>query len=52
MKFLTTFQTADFIDTDEKGFVPKGLIALQVHSVGPKTDKKEIRWKDITIKEL
>jgi len=43
---------ADFIDTDEKGFVPKGLIALQVHSVGPKTDKKEIRWKDITIKEL
>lgn len=43
---------ADFTDTDEKGFVPKGLIALQVHSVGGNKDKKEIRWKDITIKEL
>ena len=31
---------------------PKGLIALQVHGVGPKTDPLEVRWRNIRIKEL
>jgi hypothetical protein len=31
---------------------PKGLIALQVHGVGEKTDPFEVRWRNIRIKEL
>ena len=31
---------------------PKGLIALQVHQVGAKTDPLEVRWRNIKIKEL
>jgi hypothetical protein len=30
----------------------KGLIALQVHGVGAKTDPLEVRWRNIRIKEL
>jgi hypothetical protein len=36
-----------------KDFVtPKGLIALQVHSVGQKEEPLEVRWRNIRIKEL
>ena len=31
---------------------PKGLIALQVHGVGARTEPLEIRWRNIKIKEL
>jgi hypothetical protein len=31
---------------------PKGLIALQVHGVGARTDPFEVRWRNIRIKEL
>ena len=31
---------------------PKGLIALQVHQVGAKTEPLEVRWRNIRIKEL
>jgi hypothetical protein len=31
---------------------PAGLIALQVHGVGKKEDKLEVRWRNIRIKEL
>jgi hypothetical protein len=43
---------ADFTDNDEKGYSPSGLIALQVHSVGKKTEPKEIRWRNIKLTEL
>jgi len=31
---------------------PKGLIALQVHGVGDKTEPLEVRWRNIRIQEL
>ncbi|MEX2174964.1 MAG: DUF1080 domain-containing protein [Pirellulaceae bacterium] len=31
---------------------PKGLIALQVHGVGGKTDPLEVRWRNVKIQEL
>jgi hypothetical protein len=31
---------------------PRGLIALQVHQVGAKTDPLEVHWRNIRIKEL
>jgi hypothetical protein len=31
---------------------PKGLIALQVHGVGAKTEPLEVRWRNIRIQEL
>ncbi len=34
------------------GFTPAGLIALQVHGIGDKQDKLEVRWRNIRIKEL
>jgi hypothetical protein len=43
---------ADFTDKDEKGFSPKGLIALQVHGVGNKTEPREVRWRNIKLTEL
>ncbi|HVJ83366.1 MAG TPA: DUF1080 domain-containing protein [Planctomycetia bacterium] len=33
------------------GMTPKGFIALQVHGVGKKTEKLEVRWRNIRIKE-
>jgi hypothetical protein len=43
---------ADFSDKDDKAFTPSGLIALQVHAVGNKTEPKEIRWRNIKLTEL
>jgi hypothetical protein len=43
---------ADFTDTDENAFSPRGLIALQVHAVGNKTEPKEVRWRNIKLTEL
>ncbi len=31
---------------------PKGLIALQVHGVGKKTEPLEVRWRNVRIQEL
>ncbi len=43
---------ADYTDTDQKAFAPTGFIALQVHAVGGSTATKEVRWKNITLREL
>jgi hypothetical protein len=43
---------ADYTEHDEKAFAPSGLIALQVHAVKGKTEPKEVRWKNIKLKEL
>jgi hypothetical protein len=50
--WLNGVPAADFTDTDEKAFLPKGFIALQVHSVGGKNDPLEVRWKNIKLTEL
>ena len=41
---------ADFKD----GLTKEGLIALQVHGIGNKTEKvgEEVRWRNLRIKEL
>ena len=39
---------ADFTDTDEKDFTPKGFFGLQVHA-GPSGD---VLWKNLYLKEL
>ncbi|MGD9647349.1 MAG: DUF1080 domain-containing protein [Pirellulales bacterium] len=39
---------ADFHDD----LTPKGFIALQVHGVGGKTDKLQVRWRNIRIREV
>jgi hypothetical protein len=43
---------ADFTEKDDKAFAPKGFIALQVHAVGPNTNTKEVRWRNIKMTEL
>jgi hypothetical protein len=50
--WLNGVPAADFTDTDEKYFTPKGFIALQVHAVGELKDPKEIRFKNIKFKTL
>jgi hypothetical protein len=34
------------------GMTPRGLIALQVHGVGDKTEPLEVRWRNIRLREL
>lgn len=43
---------ADFTDTDDSAFTPKGFIALQVHSVGGAKEPKEVRWRNLKLTEL
>src|SRR4051812_37113129 len=40
---------ADFTESDEKAFSPKGFIALQVHAVGQLKDTKEVHFKNIKL---
>ncbi len=48
--FLNGVSAADFEDT----LTASGVIALQVHGIGKKTESagKEVRWRNIRIKEL
>jgi hypothetical protein len=48
--FINDVPAADLTD----GLTKEGIIALQVHGIGNKTDHagKEIRWRNIRIKEL
>lgn len=48
--FINDVPAADFTD----GLTKEGIIALQVHGIGKKADHagKEIRWRNIRIKEL
>jgi len=46
--WINSVPAADLKD----GYTPSGLIALQVHGVGNKTDPLEVRWRNIRIKEL
>jgi hypothetical protein len=50
--WLNGVPAADFTDSDEKAFLPKGFIALQVHSVGGAKEPKEVRWQNIELTEL
>ena len=50
--WLNGVPAADFTDSDDKAFTPKGFLALQIHAVGKHTDTKEVRWKNIKLKEL
>lgn len=43
---------ADFTDTDDQAFTPKGFIGLQVHAVGDAKEPKEVRWRNIRLTEL
>jgi Domain of Unknown Function (DUF1080) len=47
--WLNGVPAADFTDDDDKAFVPKGFIALQVHGVGNRREPKEVRWKNIEL---
>lgn len=44
--------TADYTDNDEKAFSGSGFIALQVHGVGSATSTKEVRWRNIRLREI
>lgn len=46
--FINGVAAADIKDD----VTPKGLIALQVHGVGKKTETMEVRWKNIKLKDL
>jgi hypothetical protein len=46
--WINDVPAADLTDS----LTPKGLIALQVHGVGEKTDPLEVRWRNIRIQEL
>lgn len=46
--FINGVAAADIKDN----VTPKGLIALQVHGVGKKTETMEVRWKNIKLKDL
>lgn len=50
--WINGVKAADFTDTDEKAFTPKGFIGLQVHSVGDKKEPMEVRWRNIKLTEL
>jgi len=50
--WINGIPAADYTDKDEKAFIPKGFIALQVHGVGPATDTREVRWKNIKLTVL
>ena len=50
--WLNGVPAADFIDSDAQAFLPKGFIALQVHSVGDAEEPKEVRWRNIKLTEL
>jgi hypothetical protein len=47
--WLNGVPAADFTDTDDKAFAPKGFIALQVHGVGDLKEPREVRWKNIKL---
>ncbi len=46
--WINDVPAADLTD----GVTPKGLIALQVHGVGARTEPLEVRWRHIRIQEL
>jgi hypothetical protein len=50
--WLNGVPAADYTDTDDKAFTPKGFIALQVHTVGKIDEAKEVRFKNLKLKEL
>jgi catechol 2,3-dioxygenase-like lactoylglutathione lyase family enzyme len=46
--WINAVPAADLHDS----MTPRGFIALQVHGVGPSTDAREVRWRNIRIQEL
>jgi 3-keto-disaccharide hydrolase len=50
--WLNGVPAADYTDTDEQAFTPRGFIGLQVHSVGGAKEPKEVRWKNLKLTVL
>jgi hypothetical protein len=50
--WLNGVPAADYTDTDDKAFTPKGFLALQVHTVGKIDEPKEVRFKNLKLKKL
>jgi hypothetical protein len=49
--WLNGVPAADYTDTDDAAFTPRGFIALQVHSVGNAMAPKVVRWRNIKLTE-
>lgn len=47
--WLNGVPAADYTDTDDEAFTPRGFIGLQVHAVGGAKDPKEVRWKNVKL---
>lgn len=47
--FLNGVPAADLVDEEP---VLKGFIALQVHGIGKREDKLQVRWRNIRLKEI
>ena len=47
--WLNGVPAADYTDTDDQAFTPRGFIGLQVHSVGGAEEPKEVRWKNLKL---
>lgn len=45
-------QIEDLTDEEIYKTHPKGFLGLQVHGIGAKTETYQVRWRNITIKEL
>ena len=50
--WLNGVPATDYTDTDDKAFAPAGFIGLQVHSVGSRTEPREVRFKNLTLTQL
>jgi len=50
--WLNDVPAADWTDTDDKAFTPKGCIGLQVHAVGKLTEPREVRFKNLKLTSL
>lgn len=47
--WLNGVAAADYTDNDDRAFMPRGFIALQVHGVGNASETKEVRWKNLKL---
>jgi 3-keto-disaccharide hydrolase len=50
--WLNGVPAADFTETDDEAFSPKGFIGLQVHAVGGEKEPKKVQFRDIKLTEL
>ena len=50
--WLNGVPAADFTETDDAAFSPRGFIGLQVHAVGDAKEPREVRFRNIKLTEL